>query len=188
MQTLLISQTHSFWSFSQLPLEKEAWSGTTQTPKGRRETQRNAGSCGEGRGRKQPDQCMVSLLGHTHTHTHTHTQRAGVSISALPSSHVRIRMASMRRFSPSYHEAKHNPFLIYLFIHLFLVVLGLCCCMDFFSSCSEWGLLGLLIVVTFLVAEHGLSGMWASVVAAHGLSSCGSQALEHRLNSCGTWA
>ena len=75
MQTLLISQTHSFWSFSQLPLEKEAWSGTTQTPKGRSETQRNAGSCREGRGRKQQDWCMVSLLGHTHTHTHTHTDK-----------------------------------------------------------------------------------------------------------------
>ena len=176
MQTLLISQTHSFWSFSQLPLEKEAWSGTTQTPKGRSETQRNAGSCREGRGRKQQDWCMVSLLGHTHTHTHTHThrQRAGVSISALPSSHVHIRVASMRRFSPSYHGAKHNSFFIYLFIHLFLVVLGLCCCMDVFSSCSERGLLGLLTVVTFLVAEHRLSGTWASVVAAHGLSSCGS--------------
>ena len=29
---------------------------------------------------------------------------------------------------------------------------------------------------------------WASVVVACGLSSCGSQALEHRLSSCGTWA
>ena len=27
-------------------------------------------------------------------------------------------------------------------------------------------------------------GAWASVVTAHGLSSCGSQALEHRLSSC----
>ena len=26
--------------------------------------------------------------------------------------------------------------------------------------------------------------MWASVVAAHGLSSCGSRALERRLSSC----
>ena len=30
--------------------------------------------------------------------------------------------------------------------------------------------------------------MWASVVVAHGLSSCGSRALEHRLSSCGAWA
>ena len=35
----------------------------------------------------------------------------------------------------------------------------------------------LLIVVASLVMEHRLWGMW--------LSSCGSQILEHRLNSCG---
>ena len=67
---------------------------------------------------------------------------------------------------------------------------------------------GLLIAVASLVAEHGLQAPRlqqlqcvgsrargleqlrhvASVVAACGLSSCGSQALEHRLTSCGTWA
>ena len=31
-------------------------------------------------------------------------------------------------------------------------------------------------------------GMWASVVVACGLSSCGSRALEYRLSSCGAWA
>ena len=31
-------------------------------------------------------------------------------------------------------------------------------------------------------------GAWASVVIVCGLSSCDSWALEHRLNSCGTWA
>ena len=30
--------------------------------------------------------------------------------------------------------------------------------------------------------------MWASVVVACGLNSCGSQSLEHRLNSCGAQA
>ena len=53
---------------------------------------------------------------------------------------------------------------IYLFIYLiylFLAVLGLRCCAQAFSSCSERGLLfvaahGLLIVVASLVAEHGL--------------------------------
>ena len=40
-----------------------------------------------------------------------------------------------------------------------------------FSCCGAWAL-----------------GAQASIVAAHGLSSCGSQALEHRLSSCGTWA
>ena len=54
-----------------------------------------------------------------------------------------------------------------------MAVLGLCC----YESCS-------LAVVASLVAEHGLQGMWASVSAAHGLSSCGSRAPGHRLNSC----
>ena len=40
-----------------------------------------------------------------------------------------------------------------------------------FSCCGAWAL-----------------GTWASVAAAHRLSSCGSQALERRLSSCGTWA
>ena len=31
-------------------------------------------------------------------------------------------------------------------------------------------------------------GVWVSVVAACGLSSCGSWALERRLSSCGVWA
>ena len=42
-----------------------------------------------------------------------------------------------------------------------------------------------LTVVAPLIVRHGLQGAWASVVALRGLSSCGSQTLEHRLNSCG---
>ena len=49
----------------------------------------------------------------------------------------------------------------YLFIYLFLAALGLHCCAQAFSSCSEQGLLfvavcRLLIAVASLVAEHGL--------------------------------
>ena len=63
----------------------------------------------------------------------------------------------------------------------------------FFSSCGEWGLLfvavcGLLIAVASLCCGARALGARASVVAAHGLSSCGSRALEHRLSSCGAWA
>ena len=52
-------------------------------------------------------------------------------------------------------------FFFFNFIYLFLAVLGLRCCTRAFSSCSERGLLfvvvhGLLIAVTSLVAEHGL--------------------------------
>ena len=50
---------------------------------------------------------------------------------------------------------------LFIFIYLFLAALGLCCCVQVFSSCSERGLLfiavrRLLIAVASLVAEHGL--------------------------------
>ena len=44
------------------------------------------------------------------------------------------------------------------------------------------------MAVTSLVAEHGLQHIWATVIAACGLSSCGSWFLEHRLSSGGTQA
>ena len=46
----------------------------------------------------------------------------------------------------------------------------------------------LLVVVASLVAQHRLWGRWASIVVACRLSSYNSQALEHRLSSCGAWA
>ena len=74
------------------------------------------------------------------------------------------------------------------FIYLFLSALGLRCCAQAFSSCGERGLLfvvvcGLLIVVASLCCRAQALGVWASVVVACGLSSCGSQALECRLSS-----
>ena len=65
----------------------------------------------------------------------------------------------------SYKSTKYcrtdDGFLINLFIYLFLAALGLCCCVQAFSSCSEQGLLfvvvrRLLIAVASLVVEHGL--------------------------------
>ena len=84
-------------------------------------------------------------------------------------------------------------FLKYFFkcMYLFLTMLGLCCCVGFSLAVVIGPTLavvhGLLIAVTSLV-EHGLSGVQASVVGAHGLSSYGSWALQHRLNNCGTGA
>ena len=54
----------------------------------------------------------------------------------------------------------------FLFIYLFMAVLGLRCCTRAFSSCSEQGLLfvavrGFLTAVASLAVEHGLK--------AHGL-------------------
>ena len=67
----------------------------------------------------------------------------------------------------------------YLFIYLFLAMLGLCCCKGFplvvvSGRYSLVAVRGLLIVVASLVEEYGLCGMWASVVAACGLSGAAS--------------
>ena len=84
--------------------------------------------------------------------------------------------------------------LFYDFIYLFLAVLGLCHgCVGFSllaasgltltltlrSSCGDR-----LLVVASLVAEDEFWGARISVVVAGGLSTCGSWALEHQLNSC----
>ena len=62
-----------------------------------------------------------------------------------------------------------------------------------FCSCGEQGLVSscgnrLCIAVTSLAPEQRLQDTRASVVPSCGLSSCNSQALEPRLNSCGTRA
>ena len=81
---------------------------------------------------------------------------------------------------------------IYLFIYLFMAALGLHCCMRAFSSCGERGLL--FCCGAGASHCHGFScgaqplGARASVVVAHGLSSCGSRAVERRLSSCGARA
>ena len=72
-------------------------------------------------------------------------------------------------------------FLIFIFIeiyliNLFLAALGLRC----YASCGEWGLLfvlvcRLLIAVASRCGARAL-GVRASVVVAHGLSSCGAWA------------
>ena len=63
----------------------------------------------------------------------------------------------------------------FMFIYLFLAVLGLRCCMEAFSSCGEqW----LLLVAARAPHCGGFScwaralGAWVSAVAAHGLGSC----------------
>ena len=82
---------------------------------------------------------------------------------------------------------------MYFYFILFLAALGLCCCTQAFSMCGEWGLLfvavcGFLIAVASFCRGAWALGARASVVVVHGLSSCGSRALEHRLSSCGAWA
>ena len=69
-------------------------------------------------------------------------------------------------------------------ISFVLAVLGLPYCKGY----SLVAVRGLLTVEASLVVEHRLWGTGTSVVVARGLSSCGSQGLEHRLNSGGVWA
>ena len=71
-------------------------------------------------------------------------------------------------------EFSVNESMIFIYLlkfYLFLAALGLRCCAQAFSSCSEWGLLfiavcGLLIVVASRCGALAL-GTQASVVAAH---------------------
>ena len=84
-------------------------------------------------------------------------------------------------------------FLRIFFIYLFLAALGLCCCTWAFSSCGERGLLFVAVrrlpfAVVSLCCGAQAPGVRASVVVAHGLSSCGSRAPERRLSSCGSRA
>ena len=65
-------------------------------------------------------------------------------------------------------------------------MLGLHCCVGFslVRACGGYSLVsvhGLLIAVASLIEECEALGMWASVVAAHGLSCYSSPALEHSL-------
>ena len=73
-----------------------------------------------------------------------------------------------------------------------LTVLGLCCCEGFplvvaSRGCSFVVVHGILTAVASFTVVLRLQGRRALVVVAHGLSSCGSWALEHRL-SCGAQA
>ena len=86
---------------------------------------------------------------------------------------------------------KKVDFILFYFTFLFLCALGLRCCVWAFlqlrgatlhcgaraSHCSGFSRCGAQAL-----------GAWASVVAARGLSSCGSRALECRLSSCGARA
>ena len=88
-----------------------------------------------------------------------------------------------------FYNFKKNKFIY--FIYFFLAVLGLRCCVRAFSSCGKRELLFLERASHcggFSCCGAWALGMWASVVVAHGLSSCGSQALELRLSSCGARA
>ena len=82
--------------------------------------------------------------------------------------------------SPTASSFKNN------FIYVCLDVLGLCCCVGFFlvGASGDYSLLWCIgfSLLWLLVSQQGLQGAQASVAAACGLGSSGSQGLEHRLN------
>ena len=85
-------------------------------------------------------------------------------------------------FIPSFADFRFCLFFFFFLKKiLFLAVLGLCCFVWAFSSCSKWMLLfsvvcGFLIVELLLLQNIDL-GTWDSAVVA-----------VHRLRSCGAWA
>ena len=71
-----------------------------------------------------------------------------------------------------------------------MAVLGLHCCVGIFSSCKEQALLsrGGAWAGDYTCYRAGALGCPGFSSVALGLSGCGSQAPEHRLNSCGALA
>ena len=103
-------------------------------------------------------------------------------------------------FPPSQGQqpGEHESLLLLLFfffnkfIYLFLAALGLRCCAGFLQLRPA----GATLRCGARASHHSAFsccgaralGMWASIVVACELSSCGSWDLERRLGSCGTWA
>ena len=79
-----------------------------------------------------------------------------------------------------------------ILLFIFWTVFGSLLLCGLFSNYCKWGLLSRGTQAShcgsFSCGEAQTLGQWASVVAARGLSSCSSWALEHRLTICGTWA
>ena len=81
-------------------------------------------------------------------------------------------------------------------LFLFLMTFILCWVLllhELSSSCRKRALLSSSSACAshcggFSCCQARLQRAWSSAVVARGLSSCSSQALEHRLNSCGVWA
>ena len=101
----------------------------------------------------------------------------------------------MNYIKTSNYVQKFNKALkyLYFFFNFVLIFCQFLAVMSFVASCrlSLVVILGLPVAVASLIAGVGsslLSGVCASFVEACGLRSCGSQALERRLSSCGAQA
>ena len=86
-----------------------------------------------------------------------------------------------------YEVSWHGPFFK---IYLYMAVLGLyyCVWLSLVALSGSYCFAVASLCSSFSCCRAWALGMWASVVTAHGLRSCGLWALEHWLSSCGTWA
>ena len=95
-----------------------------------------------------------------HTHTHTHTHITLQSHQTQKDSKVCLPQQSVSRSHTHFFSGRGGV----------RSVLGLPCCTQVFSSCSEWRLLfvavcGLLIAVASLVAKHRFYSTGSVIVA-----------------------
>ena len=96
----------------------------------------------------------------------------------------RAKIAGMKTISSFFIFLKNDRIYNFIFIYLFSAVLGLRCCVGFFSAVS--GGHALVVVLGFPIGVASL--LWSTGSRVCGLSSCGSRALEHRFSSCGAQA
>ena len=81
---------------------------------------------------------------------------------------------NLRNFSPSACQSQLLFLLIVLFLGFICLFFGCGESLLLYAGYSLALVLELLIAVASLIAKRGLQGMWASVAAAHELSSCDS--------------
>ena len=89
---------------------------------------------------------------------------AGPRLGGPPASLPRTSLVSACSF--------HGVLFYFLVNFLYMTALGLCCCKRVFSGCSK-RVLFFIVVHRLLTAVASLTAEQASVVAAHGPSSCG---------------
>ena len=118
----------------------------------------------------------------------------GGTFATLSSFH-RASFASMVMFISKYFirfdSIVNRNIFFFKKIYLLMAELGLRCCTQASSGCSEWATLRCGVQAShcggFSCCGAQALGARASVAVACRLSSWGSQALEHRLSSCGAW-
>ena len=130
----------------------------------------------------------LSSQGPASTHSHdwhvaSAQQRSVALLSLFPSSllslspSLGIRTAYSQVDSSSFWET-----------YLFIGCAGSLLLHRLFSSCGEWGLLFVAVLRLLICSGFSMRSMGSRAGGLGSSGTCGSQVLEHRLNSCGTGA